>query len=104
MSGVFGYLHGVIEKGKKYVIPKTSPPKGVIIHKGPKGVHFYYVEDRHVKHMGREHILVRSKGVIRDQFDAITEKYQSQGAELVRFIHKPGLKRDRSENLYSILI
>ena len=98
-------ISNIIKKGKKYLKPGQKPPNGVITHKGPHNGTYYFVEDRHVKQGGKEHELVRSRGVTKDQFKTIEEKYKSQGAESVHFVHVPGLeKNQKGENLYNIYV
>ena len=95
----------IIRKGKKYLKPGQKPPKGVVTHRGPHDGTYYFVEDRHVKQGGKEHELVRSRGVTKDQFKTIEEKYKSLGAESVHFVHVPGLeKNQKGENLYNIYV
>lgn len=95
----------IIEKGKKYVQPGQRPPQGVTIHEGPNGGHYYYVEDKHLRHQGKEHELIRSKGVTKDRFTEIEEQYKIKGAESVHFVHKPGLERDaHGKYLYNIYV
>lgn len=105
MAGQLGMSPDIIEKGKKYIQPGQRPPKGVTIHEGPNGGKFYYIEDKHVRQNGMEHELVRSRGVTKDQFKEIEEKYRAEGAESVHFVHKPGLERDAHGNyLYNIYV
>lgn len=107
MAGQLGHFqtNNLIEKGKKYLKSGQNPPKGVVTHRGPQGGTFYYVEDKHVKQAGKEHELIRSKGVTKHQFEAIEKKYRSQGAENVHFVHKPGLEKDKAgNNLYNIYV
>jgi hypothetical protein len=95
----------IIEKGKKYVKPGVKPPKGVVLHRGPKGGSYYFVEDKHLQSGGKHHELVRSKGVTADQFKAIEEHYKSQGAESVQFVHKPNVERNKEgKKLYNIYV
>ena len=95
----------LIIKGKKYIKHGQTAPKGVVTHRGPHGGVFYFVEDKHLKNQGKEHELIRSRGVTKDQFKTIEEKYKSQGAESVHFVHVPGLeKNQKGENLYNIYV
>jgi hypothetical protein len=95
----------IIEKGKKYVKSGVKPPKGVVLHRGPKGGYYYFVEDKHLKHQGQHHELVRSKGVTEDQFKAIEDHYKGKGAESVQFVHKPNIERNKEgQKLYNIYV
>jgi hypothetical protein len=95
----------VIEKGKKYVKPGVQPPKGVTLHRGKRGGTFYYIEDKHLKNQGKEHELVRSKGVTETQFKDIEAHFKSKGAESVHFVHKPNVERNaKGQKLYNVYI
>jgi|GEM_PF-4732484 len=95
----------IIQKGKKYIKPGQTPPKGAVTHRGPHGGIFYFVEDKHLKNQGKEHELIRSRGVTRHEFSATEAKYKAQGAETVHFVHKPNLeKNQKGENLYNIYV
>jgi hypothetical protein len=94
---------GIIRKGKKYIKPGQKAPKGVQLHKGPKGGTYYIIEDKHTKFAGKHHELVRSKGVTKDQWDEIRQKLMSEGAESVEFLPQPeygGIKGKRLYNIY----
>jgi hypothetical protein len=96
---------GIIKKGKKYIKPGQTPPKGAVTHRGPQGGIYYFVEDKHLKHMGKEHELVRSKGVTKDLFNAIETKFKAQGAESVHFVNVPGLEKNKEgKSLYNIYV
>lgn len=95
----------LIVKGKNYVKAGTSPPKGVQLHRGKRGGYYYFVEDKHLTNAGKEHELIRSRGVRRDQWNEIEQKYISQGAEAVHFVPVPGLEKDKNGNpLYNIYV
>lgn len=95
----------LIEKGKKYVKLGVQPPKGVVLHRGKRGGSYYFVEDKHLKDQGKNHELVRSRGVTEDQFKSIEEHYKSKGAESVQFIHKPNIERNAAgKKLYNIYV
>jgi hypothetical protein len=105
LRSIINARFSIIQKGKKYVKPGQTPPKGVQLHKGPNGGIYYFVEDKHVKQAGKYHELIRSKGVTKDQFASIEEKFKAQGAESVHFVHKPGLEKTKGgQNLYNIYV
>jgi hypothetical protein len=95
---------GIIRKGKKYIKPGQKAPKGVQLHKGPKGGTYYIIEDKHTKFAGKHHELVRSKGVTKDQWDEIRQKLMSEGAESVEFLPQPEYGGIKGKKLYNIYV
>jgi N-acetylglutamate synthase-like GNAT family acetyltransferase len=95
---------GIIRKGKKYVKPGQKPPKGVVLHRGKRGGIYYLIEDKRLKIQGKEHELVRSKGITRDQWEDIRQKHLAEGAESVEFINKPENEHRGGKALYNIYV
>lgn len=94
----------IIQKGKKYIKPGQKAPKGVQLHKGPRGGTYYLVEDKHMKIGGKHHELIRSKGVTKDQWNDIRQKHLDNGAESVEFIPQPEYGGKAGQKLYNIYV
>jgi len=94
----------IIQKGKKYIKPGQKAPKGVQLHKGPKGGTYYLIEDKHMKIGGKHHELIRSKGVTKDQWDEVRQKHLDKGAESVEFIPQPEYGGKEGQKLYNIYV
>lgn len=101
----FLHLEGLIQKGKKYLQPGQTAPKGVHVHTGPQGGKYYLTEDKHLKIGDKYHELVRSKGVTRDQWTDIEKTYRALGALSVEFINKPNnAKNEQGKPIYNIYV